>query len=78
MEHDGYGDTSCGLCTWNIPLAIGKGTGRIGNKKTRLLHHLDRTEYWEESWRLEETCCLSNSYEKLSANAGVKNFQRRK
>ena len=29
--------------------------------------------YWEESWRLEETCCHSNSNEKPSANADVKN-----
>ena len=36
------------------------------------------TEYWEESWRLEETCCHSNFNEKPSANAGVKNSQRSK
>ena len=31
------------------------------------------TEYWEESWRLEETCCHSNSSKSPSANADVKN-----
>ena len=32
----------------------------------------ERPEYWEESWRLEETCCHSNSNERPSANADVK------
>ena len=31
----------------------------------------------EESWRLE-TCCYSDSNEKLSANVGVKNSQTSK
>ena len=29
-------------------------------------------EFWDESWRLEETCCHSNS-ENRSANTDVKN-----
>ena len=29
----------------------------------------------EKSWRLEEACCLSNSSERLLANADVKNSQ---
>ena len=32
-------------------------------------------EYWEESKRFEETCCNSDSIERLSANTGVKNSQ---
>ena len=28
-----------------------------------------------ESWRLEETCCHSNSSEKTSANTDVKNYK---
>ena len=36
----------------------------------------ERPEYWEESWRLEETCCHSNSSEKSSANTDVKNSKR--
>ena len=35
-------------------------------------------EYREEFWRLEEICCHSNSGEKRSANADVKNSQRSK
>ena len=37
----------------------------------------DQPEYWEESWRLEETCLHSNSSEKSSANAGAKNSPKR-
>ena len=35
----------------------------------------ERPEYWEESWRLEETCYRSNSSERPSAKTGVKNSQ---
>ena len=38
----------------------------------------DWPEYWEDSWRLEETCCHSNSSERSSADASVKNSQRNK
>ena len=31
-----------------------------------------RPEYWEKSWRLEETCCHSISSERPSAYADVK------
>ena len=34
MEHEGDGDTSCNWSTWNNPQRIGKGTGRLGNKRT--------------------------------------------
>ena len=43
-----------------------------------LLNYWDRPEYWEESWRLEETWCHSNSSEKPSAYTGVKNLQASK
>ena len=36
----------------------------------------DRSEYWEESWRLEETYSHSDSSEKPSADAGVKNSKK--
>ena len=35
-------------------------------------HYQDRSEYREESWRLEETCCDSNFIERSSAVASVK------
>ena len=39
------------------------------------LHYWEWPEYWEESWRLEETCCHSNSCERSSAKTDVKNSQ---
>ena len=39
-------------------------------------HYWKRLEYWEESWRLKETCYHSNSSEKPSANTDVKNSKR--
>ena len=40
MNHEGDGDTSCGWCTWDDPKKIGKGTGRLGSKRTSR-DHLD-------------------------------------
>ena len=40
--------------------------------------HQYQPEYWEESWRLEETFCYSNSGEKPLANADVKDSQMSK
>ena len=45
--------------------------GRVWPSK--LLHNWERPEYWEESWRFEATCCLSNFSERPSAKADVKN-----
>ena len=39
---------------------------------TWLLHYWDQQEYWEESWRLQVTCCHLNSRERPSANPYVK------
>ena len=50
--------------------------GRVESIQTTAL--LDRSEYWEESWRLDEICYHSDYSEKPSANAGVKNFQKKK
>ena len=44
-------------------------------RPSKMQHCYDRPEYWEESWRLGETCCHSHSNEKPSANMGVKNSQ---
>ena len=41
-------------------------------RTTKLLHYWNRPEYWEESWRLAETCCLSNFSERPSVNADEK------
>ena len=47
-------------------------------RSSKLQHCWDQPEYWEESWKLEDTCWHSNSNKKLSASAGVKNTQKRK
>ena len=39
----------------------------------KLQHYWERPECWEESWKLEETCCQSNFGERPSANADEKN-----
>ena len=74
--------------TWIIPIVI----GAFGTVIKRLLkgledladewrtferqHYWERPEYQEESWRLKETCCHSNSSERPSAKTQVKNSQR--
>ena len=50
--------------------------GQVKTIQTTAL--LSQPEYCEESWKLEETCCRSNSSGRPSTNAGVKNFQRSK
>ena len=45
-------------------------SGRVETVQTTALR-----QHWDESWRLEETCCHSNSNEKPSANTDVKNFK---
>ena len=39
-------------------------------------HYWKRLEYWEESWRLEETCCHSISSKRPSADGDVKNSNK--
>ena len=68
---------------WNmqvtiIPIVIGafdtvtKGLLQ-GLEDLEIGGRVERPEYWEEFWKLEETCCHSNSSERPSANANVKN-----
>ena len=71
MEHEGDGYTSCNWCIWYSHQRIGTGTGRLGNKRTSRNHLNSIPEYWDESRRLDETRCHSNSSGKPSANAGV-------
>ena len=71
-----------------IPIVIGafgtvtkellKGLEDLGDewRPFKLQHYWEWPKYWEESCRLEETCCHSNSSEKPSAKTDVKNFQR--
>ena len=43
-----------------------------GWRPSKQQHYWERPENWDESWKLEETCCHSDSSEKPSANADVK------
>ena len=61
-----FGTVSKGLLKGLEDLEIGGWLKTV--KMTALL-----TEYWEASWRLKETCCHSNSSEKPSAYADLKN-----
>ena len=65
-----FGTVTKGLLKGLDDLEVG---GRVETIQTSEL--FERPEYWEESWRLEETCCHSNSCERPSANADVKNTQ---
>ena len=49
----------------------------VGDKwrPSKLQHYWERLEYWKESWKLEETCCHSNSSKNPSAKTDVKNSQ---
>ena len=64
-----------------IPIFIGsleKRAERVGgleegeSRPSLLQHCWDRLEYWEESWRLEETCYQLDFCERSLSNAGVK------
>ena len=71
-------DTNCNWCPWNGPQRFGKGEWKswksVGESRLSKLHYCwDRPEYWEESRRPEETCCNSDSSEKLTANVSLKN-----
>ena len=78
MEHKGDNYTNWNWCVWNSNQMIIKETGGLGVWQTsggpsKLQHYWERPEYWEESWRNEETCCHSNSSERPPTNADVKN-----
>ena len=63
-----FGTVTKGLLKGLEDLEVG---GQVETIQTQ--HYRKRPEYWEESWRLEETCCQSISSERPSAYADVKN-----
>ena len=78
MEHEGDNYTNCDRCLWHGNRRIIKGPRKIWKLATewrpcKQQHNWKRSEYWEESWRLEETCCHSIPSEIPSAYADVKN-----
>ena len=83
MEHEGIGDTTCGWCTQDNPQRIGKGTGRLGNKRTNgdhpdysIIKIGQNTE--KSTGDLRRLAVTPNTSEKLSANGGMKNSQMSK
>ena len=44
-------------------------------RQSKLQHYWEWSEYGEESWKLEVTCCHSKSSEKPAAKTSVKNSQ---
>ena len=78
MEHEDDNYTNCDWCFGHSNLRIAKGIGGTWKlvdewRPSKQQHNWERPEYWEESWRIEETCCQSNSCERPSANEDVKN-----
>ena len=63
-----FGTVTKGLQKGLEDLEVG---GRVETIQTTTL--LRTVEYWEESWRREETYCHSNSSKRPSALADVKN-----
>ena len=78
VEHESDGDTNCDWCTRYSHQRIGTGIERLGNKRTHGDHpNYSIVEYWEMSWRFEETSCYSNFRKRPSVSTGVKNSQER-
>ena len=76
----GWRDISCHWPAWNGPQRLEKGTRIIRNQRKNRDHPdysiVKWLEYWEESWKSEETWWQSDSCERPSVNAGVKYSQR--
>ena len=70
IEIGTFGTITKGLLKGLEDLEVG---GRV--EKSKLQRYWERPEYWEELWRLEETCCHLNSSERPSAKTNVKNSQ---
>ena len=76
-ESDDY--INCDWCSWYSYQRIGTMSGGLGNNGTGGdCPNYSIVEIGEESWRLEVTCCYSNSSGKPSANADVKNLKKKK
>ena len=78
MEHDSDGDTNCNWCTWNNPQMIVTRTRRLRDQMTRRCHQdfsiiKIGQNIGKSLGDLRRLACHSDSSEKLSANAGVKN-----
>ena len=80
MEHESDVYTNHDWCSWYSHQRINKGTGGLRNKKTSGDHSnyciIEISQNTEESpGDIEETCCHSDSRERPSTLADVKNSQ---
>ena len=79
MEHEGDDYINWNWCFWFSHQRLLKGLEdwRLEDewRPSKHQHYWERPEFWEESWRLEETCCHSNFIERPSANTFVQNSQ---
>ena len=78
MEHEGDNYTNRDWYFWYSHQRIIKRTRGLGNERTSGDHQtyiIVNGQFTVMSWRLEETCCHSNSSEKPSAESDVKNSQ---
>ena len=65
VEHESEGDTNCNWRAWYGHQKIGTGTGGLGNNWTSGDHpNYSIAEIEEEFWRLEKTCCHSDTSKK--------------
>ena len=62
VKHETDVYTNCNWWSWYKDLKTWKL--RDGMRLSKLLHCRNRPEYWEETSRLEKTCCYSNFNEK--------------
>ena len=69
VEHAGDSDNNCRWCIWNAPTpqSIRKWIGTVKSEEESRSFR-GRSEYWEESWWLEGTCCHLDTSESLSEN----------
>ena len=69
MENESDSDASCNRHTRYNNQMMGTVIGGFENKQMSGDHpnysSVERLKYWEESWRLEGTCCYSDSCEML-------------
>ena len=78
MEHESDDDMNYNSALGTVTNGLLQGLEEFKIRGWVKIIQTTASECWEESWRLVETCSHSNSSEKPSAYAGVKNSQKSK
>ena len=63
VDHEGDGNTNCNPCAWTSKAwknDLWNWQAREELRPYRPQNYWDRQEYWEVTWRPEETCCQLN------------------